>query len=111
MNKECKQCGKQFEPKNPKGAFCSTSCRQKDFRRRTAENIKLMKKEIEGAKTTRLLDMAEDVKAIGFTDAEIKAIAARATKKSPKPSPFKPKKEMPSGLSRTEQMRWMRENP
>lgn len=25
--KNCKQCGKEFEPKNPKGVFCSDKCR------------------------------------------------------------------------------------
>lgn len=25
--KKCKHCGKEFEPKNPKGKFCSDKCR------------------------------------------------------------------------------------
>lgn len=30
--KICLICGKEFEPKNPKGRFCSAKCRQKDYR-------------------------------------------------------------------------------
>lgn len=42
--KKCKECGKDFEPKNPKGIFCSLSCRQKDYR-------KNKNKEFEGYRT------------------------------------------------------------
>lgn len=38
--KECKQCGEEFEPKNPKGIFCTESCRQKDYRKRMGAIIK-----------------------------------------------------------------------
>lgn len=32
--KQCKECGIDFEPKNPKGTFCSDACRQKDYRKK-----------------------------------------------------------------------------
>lgn len=32
--KQCIQCGGSFEPKNPKGKFCSDACKQKHYRNR-----------------------------------------------------------------------------
>lgn len=40
--KQCKECGNDFEPKNPKGVFCSTACRQKDYRKKIAENLRFL---------------------------------------------------------------------
>lgn len=37
--KPCKECGIGFEPKNPKGVFCSAACRQKDHRRKVAAEL------------------------------------------------------------------------
>lgn len=34
--KKCLVCGFEFEPKNKKGVYCSSVCRQKDYRRRLA---------------------------------------------------------------------------
>lgn len=42
--KNCKECGKPFAPKNPKGIFCSLACRQKDYRKKK-------NKEFEGYRT------------------------------------------------------------
>jgi hypothetical protein len=41
--KQCKECGKDFEPKNPKGIFCSTICKQKDYRKKIATKIQYLK--------------------------------------------------------------------
>jgi len=35
--KQCLVCGVEFEPKNPKGVFCSNKCRQKEHRSRVNE--------------------------------------------------------------------------
>lgn len=37
--KECLVCSCEFEPKNKKGVYCSSVCRQKDYRRRLAPII------------------------------------------------------------------------
>lgn len=44
--KKCKECNEAFEPKNPKGQFCSQSCRQKDYRKKIAELLKGARSEI-----------------------------------------------------------------
>lgn len=42
--KQCKECGIEFEPKNPKGVFCSVACRQKDYRKKIADNLRFLEK-------------------------------------------------------------------
>ncbi|MES1222433.1 MAG: hypothetical protein ABUT20_43465, partial [Bacteroidota bacterium] len=46
--KKCKECGKEFTPLNPKGLFCSLSCRQKDYRK----NIKAELQKLRSATVT-----------------------------------------------------------
>jgi endogenous inhibitor of DNA gyrase (YacG/DUF329 family) len=72
--KVCKECQKEFEPKNPKAAFCSPKCRQKDFRKRQADNIELMKKEL---KEVRLSNLKE----VMLPEKKAKEIAQNALKK------------------------------
>lgn len=42
--KICKECGKEFEPINKKGIFCSNKCRQKDYRKTVSKILKAAKK-------------------------------------------------------------------
>lgn len=41
IKKECKICGQPFEAKSAKGVYCSSICRQKDYRRRIAEVVEI----------------------------------------------------------------------
>ena len=42
--KKCKECGVEFEPKNPKGIFCSNKCKQIDYRNSIKAKLELLKK-------------------------------------------------------------------
>lgn len=44
--KQCLECKAEFEPKNPKGVFCSTKCRQKDYRRKINQIVKASRSKI-----------------------------------------------------------------
>ncbi len=43
--KKCVECGEDFTPDNNKGKFCSPSCRQKDYRKRINEMLKIARGE------------------------------------------------------------------
>lgn len=41
--KQCMSCAIDFQPKNPKGIFCSAACRQKDYRIKIATKLAYLK--------------------------------------------------------------------
>jgi len=55
---KCKICETEFQPKNKKGVFCSAKCRQKDYRKRMSDFIKIAR----GAKIDILDDLTETAK-------------------------------------------------
>lgn len=42
--KVCKECKKDFEPKNTKAIFCGSVCRQRDYRKEVAKKLKTFAK-------------------------------------------------------------------
>lgn len=46
--KQCKECKKDFQPKNNKGVFCSLACRQKDYRRNKNNEFEAFRKAVAG---------------------------------------------------------------
>lgn len=80
--KNCLVCGVEFEPKNPKGVYCSTKCRMKGMRKKKAFKplILIGKDAIPVEKLKEIYD-------------------APITKK-----------EMPKGLSLNQQIQWKIDN-
>jgi hypothetical protein len=57
--KNCLVCGKEFEPKNNKGVYCSQKCKQKDYRKQVAGFIKKGRGEDTIKPTTQDFDWAK----------------------------------------------------
>ena|SRR6185312_40477 len=96
--KKClrQKCQKEFEPNKPKQVFCSAKCRvyfSRELKKQIEENNlpKNKKKILEERNTPH--NSGEKYNQ-PLTNKEV----------------VKPKKEMPAGLGRIEQMRWLREN-
>lgn len=58
IKKYCKECEAEFTPKNQKGTFCSAKCRQKDYRKRMSDFIKIVR----GLKIDLLDGLTEEAK-------------------------------------------------
>lgn len=59
--KICKECCKEFEPKNNKAIFCSKLCKQKDYRKSIASKLNLFDKMTADAKKNDIGKIALEV--------------------------------------------------
>jgi hypothetical protein len=97
MKRKCARegCGKSFLPTRPKQMYCSSQCRTYAFRDRNKKNEKLASK-IKYKKPP-----------LSAYDSKKGTVIFDEAGKWAEP---KKEKTMPAGLSKAQQLRWMREN-
>ena len=121
INKECLNCGKEYKALKPNGKFCSANCRVKWNRNKPEKGITTKMKidfiynALMGINSSHINSKNINTIKKGMPNNIDSEILVKKPNKSENKGNDKSEevfgnKEMPGGLSRVAQMRWLREN-